>query len=137
MSHSRKTGMYFSKYCTNIMYCSEELGRPENKDLKGYVDKLAGVKKTIDEKGKVAGKRSIILACSSSEYLLQISCSHRNAHTRLLTYNCSHRTAHTEALLHDCSMTAADTVLLAALCAFPAAIHFWHMLSNTVHRIIS
>lgn len=38
---------------------SEELGRPENKDLKGYVDKLAGVKKTIDEKGKVAGQEAI------------------------------------------------------------------------------
>ena len=66
------------------MRCSEELGRPENKDLKGYVDKLAGVKKTIDEKGKVAGQRSICLACSNSAYLLQISCSCRTAQTKML-----------------------------------------------------
>ena len=36
--------------------CSEELGRPENKDLKGFVDKLARVKQTIDDKGKIAGE---------------------------------------------------------------------------------
>ncbi len=35
---------------------SEELGREENKDLKSFVDKLAGVKKTIDDKGKTAGE---------------------------------------------------------------------------------
>ena len=35
---------------------SEELGRPENKDLKSFVDKLAGVKQIIDDKGKTAGK---------------------------------------------------------------------------------
>ncbi len=35
---------------------SEELGREENKDLKSFVDKLAGVKKTIDDKGKTSGE---------------------------------------------------------------------------------
>ena len=35
---------------------SEELGREENKDLKSFVDKLAGVKKIIDDKGKTAGE---------------------------------------------------------------------------------
>jgi hypothetical protein len=35
---------------------SEELGREENKDLKSFVDMLAGVKKTIDDKGKTAGE---------------------------------------------------------------------------------
>ncbi|DBA96610.1 TPA: hypothetical protein ACH3X1_015471 [Trebouxia sp. C0004] len=38
---------------------SEELGREENKDLKSFVDKLAGVKKIIDEKGKTAGQEAI------------------------------------------------------------------------------
>lgn len=36
--------------------CSEELGRPENKDLKSFVDKLAGAKQVIDDKGKTAGQ---------------------------------------------------------------------------------
>lgn len=35
---------------------SEELGRPENKDLKSFIDKLAGVKQIIDDKGKTAGE---------------------------------------------------------------------------------
>ena len=35
--------------------CSEELNREQNKDLKGFVDKLAGVKQIIDDKGKIAG----------------------------------------------------------------------------------
>ncbi|KAL3132609.1 hypothetical protein ABBQ32_009138 [Trebouxia sp. C0010 RCD-2024] len=38
---------------------SEELSRPENKDLKSFVDKLAGVKQTIDDRGKVAGQGPI------------------------------------------------------------------------------
>ena len=38
------------------MVCSEELGRPENKDLKSFVDKLAGAKQVIDDKGKTAGQ---------------------------------------------------------------------------------
>ena len=45
-----------------IPWCSEELGRPENKDLKSFVDRLAGVKKNIDEKGKVAGQDHKCLA---------------------------------------------------------------------------
>lgn len=38
---------------------SEELGRPENKDLKSFIDKLAGVKQIIDDKGKTAGQEPI------------------------------------------------------------------------------
>ena len=34
--------------------------RPENQDLKSFVDKLAGVQQTIDDKGKIAGE---ILCC--------------------------------------------------------------------------
>lgn len=41
---------------------SEELKRPENKDLKSFIDKLAGVKQTIDDRGKVAGKSSCVSA---------------------------------------------------------------------------
>lgn len=42
--------------------CSEELGRPENKDLKSFIDKLAGVKQIIDDKGKTAGESSYLSA---------------------------------------------------------------------------
>lgn len=48
---------------------SEELGREENKDLKSFVDKLAGVKKTIDDKGKTAGEHwcaSIMISIGQS-----------------------------------------------------------------------
>ena len=48
--------------CIACLVCSEELGRAENKDLKTFVDKLAGVKKTIDDKGKTSGK--CCLPCS-------------------------------------------------------------------------
>ena len=47
---------YISNICTASLVCSEELGREENKDLKSFVDKLAGVKKTIDDKGKTSGE---------------------------------------------------------------------------------
>lgn len=39
-----------------MLGCSEELGRAENKDMKSFVDKLAGVKTIIDDKGKIAGE---------------------------------------------------------------------------------
>lgn len=38
---------------------SEELGRAENKDMKSFVDRLAGVKTIIDDKGKIAGQEAI------------------------------------------------------------------------------
>ena len=38
------------------MPCSDELDKPENKDLKGFVDKLSSVKKAVDDKGKIAGQ---------------------------------------------------------------------------------
>ena len=44
-------------YCMHVcVVCSEELGRAENKDLKSFIDKLAGVKQIIDDKGKTAGQ---------------------------------------------------------------------------------
>lgn len=44
------------KVDSSFVVHSEELGREENQDLKSFVDKLAGVKKIIDDKGKVAGE---------------------------------------------------------------------------------
>lgn len=48
------------------MVCSEELNRPENKDLKSFIDKLAGVKQIIDDKGKAAGESSCLSATHCS-----------------------------------------------------------------------
>lgn len=39
-----------------MLVCSDELDRPENKDMKSLVDKLATAKKTVDDKGKIAGQ---------------------------------------------------------------------------------
>ena len=47
---------------------SEELGRQENKDLKSFVDKLAGVKKTIDDKGKTAGEHCCAALMTSNPW---------------------------------------------------------------------
>lgn len=47
---------------------SEELGREENKDLKSFVDKLAGVKKTIDDKGKTAGEHCCAALMTSNPW---------------------------------------------------------------------
>ena len=41
-----------------MLVCSDELDRPENKDMKSLVDKLATAKKTVDDKGKIAGQLS-------------------------------------------------------------------------------
>ena len=50
--------------------CSEELGRPENKDLKSFIDKLAGVKQIIDDKGKTAGQSSCLSAVNFSGFCM-------------------------------------------------------------------